>query len=826
MGAGQAGEQIVRNIFSSTSPYHPVGFVDDDPSKQGSVIHGVRVLGVVDDIPKLISSHGVEEMIIALPSIGRKFINKAVEKGREGKLSKIKIVPSLVELITGEVSLSTLREVQVEDLLGREPFSLEYGPIEQFLRNKRVLITGAAGSIGSELSRQVARFSPSALVLLDQDESGMFSISEELKGKFPELLIYSVIGDIQHEERMRRIFQEYHPQALFHAAAYKHVGLMEENLQEAVRNNVFGTLTVASLALEHGVEKFVFISCVDEKTKILTSEGLKQWNEIKSGMKMFSLNCEGEIEEDEIEEVVSQKYSGSMFHIRTRSIDILVTPNHKMIIQLPNNSAKIIEEQANKTVKRSVTYLPKGRWKGVDEEWFLLPSPTRDIRHPLRNCPTKVKTADMLYLLGIFVGDGFLNSGYKRQDGRKTDNDGSIFFDIPERDKARKRLIDTLHTMGVTYKCYKGKSGEHIYFSSRVLAQVFSTCGKGAENKTIPDWALEYSPRLLQFLLAGLIDSDGYRQGSEQKLTSISPKLMEKCAELAIKLGLYFTVSIRRNKETMIGNRKILPSQSFVGIFSKTDHRAFNKKHCKQVHYQGVIWCVRVKNNHNFLAERNGKFFFTGNTDKAVRPSSVMGATKRLGEMICQALNQRNHTRFVSVRFGNVLDSRGSVIPIFREQIKRRGPVTVTHPEMKRYFMSTSEACLLVMQAGAMGEGGEVFVLDMGEPIKIVDLAREMIRLSGFEPDAEIPIVFTHPKPGEKFFEDILTAEEGTIATQHQKIFIARLSPAPEQSLWEGITQLKEVIQHSSRTETLSTLERIVPSYTPFSFSRKLDGDI
>jgi len=192
-----------------------------------------------------------------------------------------------------------------------------------------------------------------------------------------------------------------------------------------------------------------------------------------------------------------------------------------------------------------------------------------------------------------------------------------------------------------------------------------------------------------------------------------------------------------------------------------------------------------------------------------------MGATKRVGEMICQALNQKNFTKFISVRFGNVLDSRGSVIPIFREQIKKGGPVEVTHPEMKRYFMVTSEACLLVMQAGAMGRGGEVFVLDMGEPIKILDLAKEMIRLSGFEPDKDIPIVFTGVRPGEKLFEEILTAEEGTLATQNQKIFMAKLSEVNENKLNQGLESLREAVKKSNRKEIVNILKQLIPSYQP-----------
>jgi len=193
-----------------------------------------------------------------------------------------------------------------------------------------------------------------------------------------------------------------------------------------------------------------------------------------------------------------------------------------------------------------------------------------------------------------------------------------------------------------------------------------------------------------------------------------------------------------------------------------------------------------------------------------------MGATKRVGEMICQVLNKKGTTSFISVRFGNVLNSRGSVIPIFKQQIEKGGPVEVTHPEMKRYFMLTSEACLLVMQAGAMGKGGEVFVLDMGEPVKILDLAKEMVRLSGFEVDRDIPIVFTGPRPGEKLFEEILTAEEGTTATQHQKIFMAKLSEVDEAKLNFNLQKLKQAIENSNKQEIKAILKELVPSYTPY----------
>ncbi len=464
VGAGNAGEQILRSISTSSAftAYLPIGFIDDDPRKQGVSIHGLKVLGKISDIPSVVRAQNVKEgtMIIALPSAGSETIRAAVGNGRKAGLKKIKIVPSLSEVINGQVGIGALREVKMDDLLGREPISLDQQSIENFIKNKKVLITGAAGSIGSELCRQVAKFSPSLLLVLDQDETGIFNISQELENKFPRLNISSLIADIQDRPKIEKIFNKFHPQVVFHAAAYKHVPLMEMHSDEAVKNNVFGMKTIAEMALECGAEKVVFIS-----------------------------------------------------------------------------------------------------------------------------------------------------------------------------------------------------------------------------------------------------------------------------------------------------------------------------------------------------------------TDKAINPTSIMGATKRIGEMICQALNQKNSTKFISVRFGNVLNSRGSVIPIFKEQIKKREPIRVTHSEMKRYFMTTPEACLLVMQAGVIGQGGEVFVLDMGDPLKIVDLAKGLIRLSGLEPDKDIPIVFTEPRPGEKFFEEILTAEEGTKATQNQKIFMAKLSRVEEEKLNSGLEKLKTAAQSGDKELIINILKMLIPSY-------------
>lgn len=465
VGAGDAGEQILRSILASKdSPYLPIGFVDDNSTKQGLLIHGLKVLGKISDIPEIVQGQNIEKgtMIIALPSAGSQAIKKAVESGRKAGFKKIKIVPTIGEIINGEISLRNIREIQVEDLLGREQVRLNTKAIENLIRGKNILITGAAGSIGSELSRQAAKFKPSLLLLLDQDETGIFNISKELKNRFPYLKIISQVADIRDEEKINQLFDKFRPIIVFHAAAYKHVPLMEKQPDEATKNNIFGTEVVVNASLKYNVEKFIFIS-----------------------------------------------------------------------------------------------------------------------------------------------------------------------------------------------------------------------------------------------------------------------------------------------------------------------------------------------------------------TDKAVNPTSVMGATKRIGEMICQSLNQESFAKFISVRFGNVLDSRGSVIPIFREQIKKGGPVEVTHPDMERYFMTISEACLLVMQAAGMGKGGEVFVLDMGKPIKILDLAKEMIRLYGFEPDKDIPIVFTEPRPGEKFFEEILTAEEGTLATQHQKILRAKLLPVEKEKMKEGLLELKEAAEGQNREMIINIFKKLIVSYKP-----------
>lgn len=464
VGAGEAGVQVCKEMFyHPKSDYKPAGFIDDDPTKKGLSIHGVKVLGGREKIPEVLENMAVDEILIAIPSAESREIRKIVEIIRKSdKKPAVKILPGLFKLFEGKVNLWDVEEIQIEDLLGREKVEISYEMIRGFVQGKRILVTGAGGSIGSELVRTCLRFEPEQLVAVDIDETELFNLEQALVGR--DSRYTRVVGDIRDVQKMGRVFERFRPQIVIHSAAYKHVPMLEDFPEEAIKTNVCGTKILAEQALANGAEKFVNIS-----------------------------------------------------------------------------------------------------------------------------------------------------------------------------------------------------------------------------------------------------------------------------------------------------------------------------------------------------------------TDKAINPTSVMGASKRAAEEILRLMNSQSKTKFISVRFGNVLGSRGSVIPLFKEQIKRGGPVTVTHPEVKRYFMTTSEAVLLVLEAAALGEGGETFLLDMGEPVKIDELAREMIRLSGKEPDVDIPIVYTGLRPGEKLFEELLGAEEGSEPTGVKKIFKARNDHySDDHRLMNRIEKLiKACKERSEKKEIIEVLKEVVPTYNP-----------
>ena len=459
IGGGDAGAIIVKELKHHPELQSiPVAIIDDDIHKIGRKLNGVPVVGNRERIEDTVRKKSVDEIIIAIPSASKKDINDIYNECMKTDC-RVKILPSVSELIDESVIIQKVRDVNIEDLLGREPVKLDCDEIFSYLQGQIVLVTGGGGSIGSELCRQIAGYNPAHLIILDNYENNLYDIQNELTYKYPELMLTSVIANIRERHRLEGIFKSYRPTVVFHAAAHKHVPLMEGNPTEAVKNNVFGTLNVAECADKFGVRKFVLIS-----------------------------------------------------------------------------------------------------------------------------------------------------------------------------------------------------------------------------------------------------------------------------------------------------------------------------------------------------------------TDKAVNPTNIMGATKRMAEMIIQALNRHSKTEFVAVRFGNVLGSNGSVIPLFKKQIEQGGPVTVTHPEVIRYFMTIPEAVQLVMQAGAMAKGGEIFVLDMGQPVRIYDLARNLIKLSGFDPDEDIKIEFTGLRPGEKLYEELLMAEEGLQATKHDKIFVAQPVHTDLAILKREIDCLKEIVINNT-DDVMDYIRNIVPTY-------------
>ncbi|MCC6544183.1 MAG: polysaccharide biosynthesis protein [Nitrospirae bacterium] len=461
-GAGDAGELLLRDMLKNPGySHHVTGFIDDDDKKKGLKIHSVPVLGSGDDLPHLIKKHDPEEIIIAIPSAKPLQVQKIM-----GKCSKhhvaLKTLPSLRDVIRGQVTVNQIRDISIEDLLFRDPVSINPENIRDLVCGKRVFVTGAAGSIGSELCRQIIKHNPRSLVLYDRNENGLYFIDHELGNKYSRDFFSVVIGDICDTNRLYMKFKKYKPEIVFHAAAYKHVPLMEDNIIESVKNNVQGTWNVMELSDQTGVETFVQIS-----------------------------------------------------------------------------------------------------------------------------------------------------------------------------------------------------------------------------------------------------------------------------------------------------------------------------------------------------------------TDKAVNPTSVMGASKRIAEMAVGHMNSISSTKFIVVRFGNVLGSSGSVVPLFREQLKKGGPITVTHPDIQRFFMTIPEAVQLVLQAAAMGKGGETFVLDMGEQIKIVDLAHNLITLSGLVPEKDIKIVYTGLRPGEKLYEELFDTEENILPTSHEKInmAISGTNGIDSGKFFDQLIELQIKALGSDKEGVLSTMKDLIPTY-------------
>ena len=462
VGTGEAGIGVLREIRNHPEKgYLPVGFVTDNREKVGQSIQGLEVLGTTRELAYIVRKRQIDEIVIAMPSASESKVREIVRQHKY-KGCKFKIVPSIHAILDGHVSISQIRDVRVEDLLNRSTSPIDLAEVSKYLSGKRVMVTGAGGSIGSELCRQVAKFEPELLILVGRGENSLYHIDIELSESDPNVNRAVIVGDIRDRSKIDRIMKKYRPHIIFHAAAHKHVKFMEIHPDEAVKNNILGTKSLIDAAIKHHVQAFILVS-----------------------------------------------------------------------------------------------------------------------------------------------------------------------------------------------------------------------------------------------------------------------------------------------------------------------------------------------------------------SDKAVNPTSVMGASKRVTEKLIQSKAKRNGTDFIAVRFGNVIDSRGSVLPNFKRQIAKGGPVTVTHREVTRFFMTIPESVQLLIQAGAMGNGGEIFILDMGEPIKIFDLAQDLIRLSGLEVDQDIKIEFTGLEPGEKLYEELLTPQEGVTATKHQRIFVGQLETIEETELLAQIGALEELADRLDTEGIIAKLQEIVPTYKP-----------
>lgn len=464
IGAGEAGNMILNEILMSDHLHMTVKcIIDDDTDKKGKYIRGIKIVGGRDDILYNVKRYDIDEIIIAMPSVSKKVIREFIDICKETSCT-LKTLPGIYQIVNDEVHISNLRTIEVEDLLGRDPIQVDIEDIMGYVNNKIVLVTGGGGSIGSELCRQIVRHKPKQLIIVDIYENNAYDIQNELLRNYPELDLTVLIASVRNTNRINKIFETYHPQIVYHAAAHKHVPLMELSPNEAIKNNVFGTLKTVKAADENGVERFVLIS-----------------------------------------------------------------------------------------------------------------------------------------------------------------------------------------------------------------------------------------------------------------------------------------------------------------------------------------------------------------TDKAVNPTNIMGASKRICEMIIQTYNKKSKTEFVAVRFGNVLGSNGSVIPLFKKQIAAGGPITITHPDIIRYFMTIPEAVSLVLQAGAYAQGGEIFILDMGEPVKILDLAKNLIKLSGYVPEEDIPIVYTGLRPGEKLYEELLMDEEKLQNTKNKLIFIGKPIQFDEEGFLQQLENLEQ-ISSLELDEIKSIIKEIVPTYEPENY--------
>lgn len=663
---------------------------------------------------------------------------------------------------------------------------------------KNLLVTGGAGFIGSNFVEMYA--DKYEITVLDKlTYAGRMENLENVRKK-----IEFMKGDICDRKVAEPLVKQ--ADAVINFAAESHVDRSILDPESFVRTDVLGAFVLLEAAKKHGIEKFVQVSCYDEQTKVLTTDGLKNFEEIKEGDEVFSLNQETlEIEVKPVEKVIVQDYAGKMIHFQNKRIDIMVTPNHRMLIL--NTKKKLNVEEATKCSKRSVFFLPEGNWKGKDEEFFNL----KDYG--------SVKTEDLFYLLGIFIGDGFTayqeneietKSGLNRKNflqtardkgsGRfkRTERIGSyksvmhgyrIFFDIPEEDKCRDRVEKTLERLGISYNKQKGKAGTHLYFTSKPWMEFFDQCGKGAHNKHIPKWVLEYSTKYLKQLLHGLMDSDGH---NNKIYHTVSEKLVYDICELCIKLNLKPSVHKRHTKSFFEG-RKIEGDAYYV--FVATTNKSISRHRIKTLDYKGKIWCLKVKDNKNFLMERNGRFDFCGNTDEVygsiesgkskesdeLKPSSPYSASKAGADRLAYSYFYTFGLPVCITRGSNNYGKRQfpeKVIPLFATNLIQGKKVPLYGDGLnRRDWLFVEDHCKAVEIVLRKGKNGEAYNVSGRNNIPNIELTEMILREFG---KGKEMIEYVEDRKG----------HDRMYAPDDEKITVLGFNP--EKSFKEG---LKETIQ-------------------------------
>jgi len=611
------------------------------------------------------------------------------------------------------------------------------------LNGARLLVTGGTGSFGNALIDYL-HDSGAEFVVYSRDETKQ----HEMYISRQDRRIAYVIGDVRDREKLTQTMRgvDY----VVHAAALKHVPTGEKWPEEVIQTNVLGTKNVVDAAEYCDVKALVNLSCYDEQTRLFTKDGLKYWYELKVGDVVFGVTTNDILEEQPVLDVITQEYNGKMCEFRGRRTDLLVTPNHRMFYLTATGNMKVVRaDECERMV--SQLRIPQGAWTDRDSKGrfrvktgpvtrtsFFSSQRFYNLRKRHNMIPYRLPTKELYYLTGLFISDGFLNS------------DNSIVLCIPRNDPANRKAKLVLESWGLPIH-FIDNHGGFLEFSSRALHEFWASCGKGAANKCIPNWMLESSKELLNSLLEGLIDGDGYRQGKLLQYTTVSKKLARDVVELYIKLGLSPYIATHPAEKITIGDHQANGSEAYY-VYGSATPKYIQTANARQVDYSGKVWCVRVQTG-NVLVERNGKFAICGNTDKAAYPIGAYGMSKALAEKV--ALAHSGKTKITCLRYGNVLGSRGSIIPLFLGFIAQGKPITITNPNMTRFVLTLEEAVKLSLRCLLDGKDGELFI--MRPPACKVETVVDALELHfGKKLDRQVIGI----RPGEKMHEVLLTGAE------------------------------------------------------------------